>query len=78
MAAIIGEDFTNLPDVARGFVILRFFAPEPVLKGQVFSQMVTAEAVARYGPGLPEYVFPLDVERPQGLAVHRRVSTARR
>ncbi|MFQ5669217.1 MAG: hypothetical protein ACE5HD_01705 [Acidobacteriota bacterium] len=71
LAQIIGGDMAGLDRVARGIVILRFFAPVETLTGEFFSEMVTAELIREF-PGAPPQMIPLDVERPQTLQFRRR------
>jgi hypothetical protein len=62
----------EMEPIARGIVILRFFAPSDTTAGAKFSQMVTAETVLEI-PGRTPVIFPLEVGQPQSLFAPRRL-----
>ncbi len=73
VAAVIGDDLTNLGNVAQGVVLVRFFAPVDLEADRFFATMVSAELIQEL-PNQPPQVIRLDVERPQPLFGARAMS----
>jgi hypothetical protein len=66
VAQVIGDDLTNLGNVAQGVVLVRFFAPADLEADRFFATMVSAETIQER-PNQPPQVIRLAVERPQPL-----------
>ena len=78
VADIFGDVPEDAPHLARGIVILRFFAPEDLATTRAFSHVVTAESIMDTGPGTPAQILPLEVGTPQRLYGGRLDRTLRR